>query len=585
MPDTRLAGSQALTASLVGSQMPDASLVGSQTLTASLGNPDNIMSLTLEINGIEVHTWAASDLQAGEQVLTYMLSEREAQDILIHSQIELAYKLTAAQMEGEDLVKQETVSRTRPTPQFTANVFEPSGYFDQVCATPRVGLDRQGTTLHEKYWIRSFSHETYLWHDELTDIDPASIESKFTYFSRMRTRAFVRTGRAKDRHHGATNTERYRQRQNAAPKPSFGFDRSGSTLRNVYPGAPADTAGLKRGDVIVSATPAGWTSPVAGTAYAFTIRGRGSASTRQVSLTPQVLSKPPVQHVKVIDTDSSDTDSSEKVGYMAFFDFNRPAERELAEAIKTLKAGNVKDLVLDLRYNGGGLGHVAGELAYMIVGDQPGRTFMRLQHNGKLDEYMDRYVRDEDDEDSPLDLIPFISQAVGYALTENEALPTLDLERVFVLSTSATCSASEALINGILGVDGLEVILIGGKTCGKPHGFYGTDNCGSLYFTIQVAVVNDRDFGAYDDGFYPADAREPYGVSVPGCQVADDLTRDLGDKREAMLAAALHYRENGRCPPVTSAYVASVPTDQHDWLEQLEYLHQDEWQGMYFLEP
>ena len=321
MPDTSLAGSQTLTASLVGSQIPDASLVGSRTLTASLENPDNIMSLTLEINGIEVHTWAASDLQAGEQTLTYMLSEREAQDILIHSQIELAYKLTAAQMEGEDLVKQETVSRTRPTPQFTANVFEPSGYFDQVCATPRVGLDRQGTTLHEKYWIRSFSHETYLWHDELTDIDPASIESKFTYFNRMRTRAFVRTGRAKDRHHGATNTERYRQRQNAAPKPSFGFDRSGSTLRNVYPGFPADTAGLKRGDVIVSATPAGWTSPVAGTAYTFTIRGRGSASTRQVSLTPQVLSKPPVQHVKVIDTDSGDTDSSEKVGYMAFFRF------------------------------------------------------------------------------------------------------------------------------------------------------------------------------------------------------------------------------------------------------------------------
>ena len=59
----------------------------------------------------------------------------------------------------------------------------------------------------------------------------------------------------------------------------------------------------------------------------------------------------------------------------------------------------------------------------------------------------------------------------------------LNLDRVVVISGSGTCSASEAIINGVRGV-GVDVVLIGDTTCGKPYGFYGIDNCNSTtYFT------------------------------------------------------------------------------------------------------
>ena len=126
-------------------------------------------------------------------------------------------------------------------------------------------------------------------------------------------------------------------------------------------------------------------------------------------------------------------------------------------------------------------------------------------------------------------------------------LPTLNLPRVFVLTGGGTCSASEAIINGLRGV-GVEVIQIGSTTCGKPYGFYPTDNCGTTYFTVQFRGSNALGFGEYSDGFSPANTQGVLGVSVPGCSVADDFEAQLGDETEARLAAALNYRDTQACP-------------------------------------
>jgi len=66
--------------------------------------------------------------------------------------------------------------------------------------------------------------------------------------------------------------------------------------------------------------------------------------------------------------------------------------------------------------------------------------------------------------------------------------------------------------------------MIGDTTCGKPYGFLPTDNCGRTYYTIQFRSVNDKGFGDYS------------------------ISRELGDPEEALLAAALYYRENDSCP-------------------------------------
>ena len=121
---------------------------------------------------------------------------------------------------------------------------------------------------------------------------------------------------------------------------------------------------------------------------------------------------------------------------------------------------------------------------------------------------------------------------------------------MFVITSSGTCSASEAVINALRGI-GIEVIQIGTATCGKPYGFFPEENCGTTYFTVQFKGVNELGYGDYVDGFTPASGTQPNNLR--GCEVADDFSRQLGDVQEGRLAAALQYRSDGTCPQAPAA--------------------------------
>ena len=129
---------------------------------------------------------------------------------------------------------------------------------------------------------------------------------------------------------------------------------------------------------------------------------------------------------------------------------------------------------------------------------------------------------------------PFYDQARDFSVARGTPLPHLDLKRVYVLSEPGTCSASEAVINGLRGVD-VDVVQIGGVTCGKPYGFFPQDNCSTTYFSIQMHLVNAKGFGDYADGI------------APTCPAADDFSHALGDPNESLLADALTYRATGSC--------------------------------------
>lgn len=98
----------------------------------------------------------------------------------------------------------------------------------------------------------------------------------------------------------------------------------------------------------------------------------------------------------------------------------------------------------------------------------------------------------------------------------------------------------------------MSVYLIGDTTCGKPYGFLPQPNCGTTYYTIQFKAINAQGFGEYSDGFIPS-ALDNGLDKVKGCYVADDLTRELGDPSEKLLAAALTLRATGACPSGISA--------------------------------
>ncbi len=254
-------------------------------------------------------------------------------------------------------------------------------------------------------------------------------------------------------------------------------------------------------------------------------------------MTSASVTSTPVQNVDTISTPTGD------VGYMLFNAHIATAESGLIAAINQLQAAGITDLFIDMRYNGGGFLDIASELAYMIAGDMPtdGRIFENLVFN-------DKHPVTNPVTGQALSPTPFHKLTQGFDVASGQALPTLDLSRVFVLTGPGTCSASESVMNSLEGVD-VEVFQIGSTTCGKPYGFYAIGNCGTTYFTIQFKGENNKGFGDYTDGFSAANQTgNEVGTIMPGCSVADDFTQPLGDPTEGRLAAALMYRENQTCP-------------------------------------
>ena len=100
------------------------------------------------------------------------------------------------------------------------------------------------------------------------------------------------------------------------------------------------------------------------------------------------------------------------------------------------------------------------------------------------------------------DLFP--TTRFGFARPSGAVLPSIAMESVFVLTGRDTCSVSEVFLDALRGVD-VEVVKIGAGTCGKPCGFYPTDNCGMTYFSIHFRSANDKRWGDFADGLAPGE--------------------------------------------------------------------------------
>jgi carboxyl-terminal processing protease len=432
----------------------------------------------------------------------------------------------------------------------TTKVFAPSAALAGLCVAPRADPtfgDRQGTLTAEKAWVRSYIDETYLWYNEVPDISPVFHPTAEDWFLVLKTPATTASGRAKDRFHFDYDTPTWEGLQQGTES-GYGFElAAASTTRpRIYyiaysePNSPAGAANIGRGAQIltvdgadlvngndVNTLNAGLFPASAGEQHTFRLLDWGAQSPRTVMLTSASVSIAPVHTVSTLST------SNGLVGYILFNDHNYPAEGELIAGIQQLKNAGVQDLVLDLRYNGGGLIYIASQLAYMIAGPQShGKIFERFT-------FSDKRSADTNNPDNTYPFFDISSGFDGTGTTADTPLPSLGFNRVFVLTSGNTASASESIINALLGI-GVSVVRVGTKTFGKPYGFSPVDNCGFTYFSVEFKGTNDVGYGDYDDGF------------APTCVVADDFAHDLGDPAEKRLATALSYRDTGICPAGTS---------------------------------
>ena len=335
---------------------------------------------------------------------------------------------------------------------WTQGVFEDEDYYKNFCEVPRTDTDidgepwpdKPGSTLHENFWLRSWSNNTYLWYDEIQDQNPANYNDPVAYFNVLKTFALTSSGNPKDRFHYTYDTDVYEQLVSSGASAGYGAEwvlLQASPPRDVRvaftePNSPATNANLVRGvkvlevdgvDMIngndVDTLNAGLFPSSAGESHEFLIEEPGGA-TRTVTMTSAVVTTDPVQNEKIIVTTSGD------VGYLTFNTFGIvDAEAELINAFTNFSNQGISDLVVDLRYNGGGFLAISSQLAYMVAGSSAtsGRTYNQQVFN-------DKHPTINPVTGNTLSPTPFYSTSLGFSVSQGQPLPQLNLNRVFVLS-------------------------------------------------------------------------------------------------------------------------------------------------------
>jgi C-terminal processing protease CtpA/Prc len=196
------------------------------------------------------------------------------------------------------------------------------------------------------------------------------------------------------------------------------------------------------------------------------------------------------------------------VGYLMFTTFVRPGEDELRAAFSKFREAGVTQLVIDLRYNGGGLLSTAAVLGSLIDRDGAGKPLIVETYNNLHQEMNRRRLM----------------------FTEPQAV---DVPSVVFLVTGRTASASEQVINGLAPY--LDVKVVGSRTLGKPVGADSWTHCDYAIAPITFHSLNASGQGDYFDGI------------EPDCQAPDDLLHELGDADEAQLHAALRLLNGESC--------------------------------------
>jgi C-terminal processing protease CtpA/Prc len=215
-------------------------------------------------------------------------------------------------------------------------------------------------------------------------------------------------------------------------------------------------------------------------------------------------------------------DGARRVGYLNLRTFIDTADADLRAAFADFKAQGVTELIVDLRYNGGGLISIAE-----LFGD--------LMGEGRGGQIFD-YITFRDSKAS-------LNESYAFQPQPQSIAPT----RIAFIGTDGTASASEMLINGMVPHLGTNMALIGTNTYGKPVGQIAIDRpaCDDRLRAVALKVENANHQGEYYNGL---------ASTVPRtCSASDDFTHQLGDPDEAMVRVALDFLAGRSCTAIASA--------------------------------
>lgn len=306
-------------------------------------------------------------------------------------------------------------------------------------------------------------------------------------------------------------------------------------VRYIYNGSPAEQAGLKRGDIFLSVnsqqlTDKNYQNLLLNTetytlGFATITNTTVSPTDRKMSMTAIEMQENP------INKDTIFTYNNQKIGYLVYNGFNADFDFQLNDVIKNFKDANIDQMVLDLRYNGGGSVLSSIYLASMLYGTDVTKIFAKAQFNSGLQAY---YVQ----EYGTAGLNDYFASKIEATDTHAEAtINTLNLQKIYVIVSDYTASASELLINGLKPYMNVKVVGINteGKYTGsmtvKDWDEQGEVNPNHTYAMqpIVVKYANSNGVSDFVDGITPdITAEENYKNLKP-----------FGDPNEDLLSVVL----------------------------------------------
>jgi carboxyl-terminal processing protease len=325
------------------------------------------------------------------------------------------------------------------------------------------------------------------------------------------------------------------------------FDSSASRLfiLEAFEGAPALAAGMDRGTEILAIGTstsnlqtvtslfaqggAGAISTALGPSTAGTSRvlrfrdATGVETTTTVSKAGYAIQPiSPRYGVQIIDNGGT------KTGYINLRTFIDSAEQQLRDAFLQFRNAGVTELVIDLRYNGGGLVRTA-------------ELFADLLGRNRFSNEVQSVTRFRASKSANNETRNFQTQAQSVAPT-----------RIAFITTGGSASASELVINAMIPYLDPNMALIGSNTYGKPVGQIGLDRsaCDDRIRIVAFATENADGNANYYSGLASS--------LTNSCQAADDINLPLGDPGEASTARALGFLSGAACTPIGSAAVGAT---------------------------
>ncbi|HEU4497258.1 MAG TPA: S41 family peptidase [Flavobacterium sp.] len=285
---------------------------------------------------------------------------------------------------------------------------------------------------------------------------------------------------------------------------SAGSDEIIGWVRYIIPNSDASSKDIRRGDIFyaVGGTPltvSNYHSLLASSTYTLNMadydNGNFTPNGESVSLTKTQLTENPILATQVFNY------GAHKIGYLLYNGFYSEYDTQLNAVFGQFQSQGVTDLVLDLRYNSGGSVQTAAYLASMITGQFNSQIFAKQQWNSKVEAYFS--------ENNPENLINRFDNTIG-----NTPVNSLNLSKVYVLTSRSSASASELVINGLKPY--INVVQIGDRTTGKNVGsitlydsptFSRNGRSSEHKYAMQpicFKIINAAGFGEYQNGLAPA---------------------------------------------------------------------------------